>query len=1055
MAAWLVAMASSAATSGQTPPSFTVSAIAPTGLGPYEVELADMDGDGDKDLVTSNIDDQETGTVTVSKNNGAGTFAAPASYNVGPVPSDMRVADFNGDGKPDVVCIAALSGNHVNDLNSYVTVLLNNGAGALANRQDYSVGQNANSGGVDVGDYNGDGRLDFAVASIMEGVHVYINGGSGVFSLWIHTAPGLGPSHIASADFNGDGRLDLVAGNTDAVQLFLNSGSGFAAGVYLDNYPDSVQGIATGDFDNDGKPDLALTGRSLSVYRNTGTGASFAKTAYPAGENQVGIKTADMDGDGKLDITVSNYLANSVSVYSNDGTGHFSDKREWGVGEAPNSHGIGDVNGDGKLDIVAAASQTSQTTANVLLNAGGRFYIARREYGMKGAARGVDVADFNRDGYRDVVSGAYVSNQDGPFVFYGTAEGSLQDGIQVENWGNNIPTDVQAGDFNGDGWPDFVSSIFSPGNCIRVNINQGNGTFLPSVVYAAGGNPSGVGVGDLNGDGKLDIVNSNGSQNDNTISVFIGNGNGTFQPQVVVPVGFRPSDALLADFDQDGRSEVVVTHYGSTAIYYFKPNAAGVLGAPQIINLGSAHGNAVAADFDNDGWLDLMVGAGNAVLLRNNHAGSFSAPVATPVPAGYIASGDWDQDGLVDIAGTDGVRNLALVGWNRGAGNFTHVSSLQAGFETGRAGAADLDGDGLPEIVTGNGRARSISVFTNQTGAPPLPTPTPNPSPTPVATPTPVPTPTPIATPTPVSTPTPTPISTPTPTATASPVATPTPTPIGTPTPSPAPGSQAINLSTRMQVQTGDNVGIGGFIITGSTPKRVLIRAIGPSLADFGVPDVLADPVLELNGPGAFVTTTNDNWKEDPIQRALIEATGIPPANDLESAIEARLSPGAYTAIVRGNGNTSGVALVEVYDLSQGVSSKLANLSTRALVNTDSNIVIAGFMLGGSPPQAGGDRIVVRGIGPSLAAAGVSNALADPTLELRDSNGALLVSNNDWQDDAVQMAEIAAASLAPTNNRESAIATSLPPGLYTALLAGRNNSTGIGVVEVYDRGTAP
>jgi len=522
------------------------------------------------------------------------------------------------------------------------------------------------------------------------------------------------------------------------------------------------------------------------------------------------------------------------------------------------------------------------------------------------------------------------------------------------------------------------------------------------------------------------------------------------EPQVVVPVGFRPSDALLADFDQDGRSEVVVTHYGSTAIYYLKPNAAGVLGAPQIINLGSAHGNSVAADFDNDGWLDLMVAAGTAVLLRNNHAGSFAAPVGTPVPAGFIASGDWDQDGLVDIVGTDGVRNLALVGWNRGAGNFTHISSLQAGYETGRAGAADLDGDGLPEIVAGNGRARSISVFTNQTGAAPPPTPTPNPSPTPAATPTPVatPTPTPASTPTPppAGTPTPTPISTPTPAPTATPATpTPTPTPIGTPTPS----SQPINLSTRMFVQTGDNVGIGGFIITGNTPKRVLIRAVGPSLADFGVPDVLADPVLELHGPGAFVTTTNDNWKEDPVQRALIESTGIPPANELESAIEARLVPGAYTAIVRGSGDTSGVALVEVYDLSQGVSSKLANLSTRAFIGTDNNIVIAGFMLGGS---SGHDRIVVRGIGPSLAATGVPNALADPTLELRDNNGTLLFANNDWQDNPAQVVELTAAGLAPTNSLESGIAVTLPPGSYTALLAGLNNGTGIGLVEVYDRG---
>jgi hypothetical protein len=250
-----------------------------------------------------------------------------------------------------------------------------------------------------------------------------------------------------------------------------------------------------------------------------------------------------------------------------------------------------------------------------------------------------------------------------------------------------------------------------------------------------------------------------------------------------------------------------------------------------------------------------------------------------------------------------------------------------------------------------------------------------------------------------------------------------------------------------MRVQTGDNVGIGGFIITGATPKRVLIRAIGPSLQNFGVPDALADPILELNGPGGFATILNDNWRDD--QQAEIEATGIPPINNFESAIAVTLAPGAYTAIVRGNGNASGVALVEVYDLNRGVDSKLANLSTRAFTSTGDNIVIAGFMLGGS---SGDDSIVVRGIGPSLTAAGVPNALADPTLELRDSNGALMTANNDWQDNPVQMVEIAAASLAPTNTLESAIAATLPPGHYTALLSGQNNSIGIGVVEVYDRG---
>jgi len=252
-----------------------------------------------------------------------------------------------------------------------------------------------------------------------------------------------------------------------------------------------------------------------------------------------------------------------------------------------------------------------------------------------------------------------------------------------------------------------------------------------------------------------------------------------------------------------------------------------------------------------------------------------------------------------------------------------------------------------------------------------------------------------------------------------------------------------------MRVQTGDNVGIGGFIISGTAPKHVLVRAIGPSLTQFGVPNALPDPVLELHGQGGFITITNNNWTDDPTQQALILATGLAPSHSLESAIDANLTPGAYTAVVRGNNGTTGVALIEVYDLSQTSAAKLANISTRAFVSTGDDIVIAGFILGN---QSGEDRIVIRGIGPSLAAFGVPGALANPTLELRDNNGALLFANNDWQDDPAQAAELTAAGLAPTNPLESGIAATLPPGPYTALLAGSNGGTGVGVVEVYDRG---
>jgi hypothetical protein len=307
-----------------------------------------------------------------------------------------------------------------------------------------------------------------------------------------------------------------------------------------------------------------------------------------------------------------------------------------------------------------------------------------------------------------------------------------------------------------------------------------------------------------------------------------------------------------------------------------------------------------------------------------------------------------------------------------------------------------------------------------------------------------VPSPSPTVTPgvTPVPTPTATPGVTP-------PNPTPTATPPASPTPAPILPAQALNLSTRMLVQTGENVGIAGFIITGTAPKHVLLRAIGPSIT--GLSNALDDPMLELYRPGAS-TVTNDNWRDDPSQEAAILATGIPPANDREAAIDATLNPGAYTAIIRGKFNSSGIALIEVYDLSPTVLAKLANISTRAFVFSGDSIVIAGFILGGN---SGSDNIVVRGIGPSIGCGGgCPSLLQNPTLELRDNNGALLVANNDWQDNPAQASEISGAGLAPMNSREAAVATALPPGLYTVLLAELDHGTGLGLVEVFDLGNS-
>ena len=276
---------------------------------------------------------------------------------------------------------------------------------------------------------------------------------------------------------------------------------------------------------------------------------------------------------------------------------------------------------------------------------------------------------------------------------------------------------------------------------------------------------------------------------------------------------------------------------------------------------------------------------------------------------------------------------------------------------------------------------------------------------------------------------------------------TPTPTPSVSPTPTPTPGpgpAQLLNIATRLRVQPDPNELIGGFIITGSAPKPILLRAIGPSLADAGVNDVLGDPTLELRAGDGSLIRSDDNWQDNAAQAALIQATGIPPQSTLESAIVATLSPGSYTAIMRGKNATSGVGLVEIYDLDRTVDSVLANISTRGLVKTNENVMIGGFILG----EGGDDApVLVRALGPSLAQAGISNVLPNPTLELRDVNGSLVASNDNWK--SLQEAEIAATGVPPSNDLESAVIAALPPGNYTVIVSGKNDTTGVGLVEVF------
>lgn len=371
-------------------------------------------------------------------------------------------------------------------------------------------------------------------------------------------------------------------------------------------------------------------------------------------------------------------------------------------------------------------------------------------------------------------------------------------------------------------------------------------------------------------------------------------------------------------------------------------------------------------------------------------------------------------------------------------------------------GTSDLSGSPLYNlaVVSSNSTPTPTPTVTPTPGGSPTPTPTPGSTPTPTVSPTVTPTPggsptpTPSATPAPSATPTAsaTPGSSATPTPSATPGSSGTPTPGSSPSPSATTGNTLANLSTRGVVETGENVLIGGFIVQGSGSKRVIIRAIGPSLQNAGVNGALTDPTLTLFDSHGTPLASNDNWGDSAQKQQIID-TQIAPSDPRESAILEALSPANYTAVVSGVDGSTGIALVEVYDLDSKGSSKLVNLSTRGHVQTGNGVLIGGFIVGGQSSE----KLVFRAIGPSLARANppIADALADPVLELHNAQGALIFSNDNWTE-SPQKQQFIDLGIAPTDQKESAILATLAPGNYTAVVSGGNGSSGIALVEVYN-----
>ena len=463
--------------------------------------------------------------------------------------------------------------------------------------------------------------------------------------------------------------------------------------------------------------------------------------------------------------------------------------------------------------------------------------------------------------------------------------------------------------------------------------------------------------------------------------------------------------------------------------------------------------NFIDLNIGLDGNLYCLASNGTDIRVYNPLTMAFLRQLSLPAS---ITSGDTIRSLAVDFSG-----RLFVCG----SGTVYRLSSsgvLEASKATGFSGLSDIDIDDTGRLIVGQAEGRVIlgeSTLVNDYNSF-LAISDPNisnwtifvsfarPVPSSSSSPTPTPTPAPTATPTPA----PTATSTPTPTPTASPTATATPTATPTPTPTPAatPGLVG-NVSTRLPVGRDDDVLIEGFIVQGppGSTKKIIVRAIGPSLTSFGIDDALANPTLEIHDSNNATVATNNDWRNTEVEGLItgdqageISASGVAPNDDLESAIIAHLAPGSYTAVVRGVSNTVGTGLVDAYDLSSGSAARLANIATRGLIQPGDKLMIAGFIVQNAPVRA-----VVRAIGPSLEAFGIGNALPDTTLQLRNENGVILLENDDWK--TTQRQELEETGLQPTNDLEAALIMTIPPGQYTAQVRGKGEASGIGVVEAY------
>ncbi len=634
----------------------------------------------------------------------AGQFLEAPQYPTGSNPQAAAVGDFNGDGNLDLAIANATSNT--------ISVLLGKGNGTFAPKVDYAT-DNAPQG-IAVGDFNGDGHLDIAVTnSGSNTVSVFLGNGDGSFQPKVDYATGNKPQGIAVGDFRGNGDLDIVVTNaTDGtIGVLLGKGNGTFGAQVAYNTGFNPWAVAVGDFNGDGIPDLAVANNNnnnvISVLLGKGDGTFQNQIQSSTGNTPVSIALADFNGDGKLDIAVADQQGNAVSVLLGNGNGSFATHVEYPTGAFPTSVTAGDFNGDGKTDL--AVSDGNGNTISVLWGQGNGTFVGQVNCGAGDIPYAVVAGDFNNDGKTDIA----VANSGGNAISVILSNGNNTFQARTDYPAGTNAHAVATADFNGDG---FLDLAVTDSNCptfptcgpssISIILGNGDGTFQAPSYFSTGTDtyPYSVAVGDFNGDKIPDLAIANYATN--TVSVLLGVGNGTFQEHVDFPVGSEPTSVATGDFNGDGSLDLVVTNFHANTVSVLLGKGDGTFNAAVNYSVGHGPISVAVADLNGDKKLDLVVvneTDNNASVLLGNGDGTFNPQVAYPTGVGgnplSVVIGDFNGDGIPDLAVADFQTQQVSVLLGNGDGSFQTVKAYPTGANPSSIVAADFNGDGKLDLA--------------------------------------------------------------------------------------------------------------------------------------------------------------------------------------------------------------------------------------------------------------------------------------------------------------------------------------------------------------------